>query len=117
MTITPPGSSAPLDIPTIQVKRSIPPGEDSLVTLEPGSEVSRTVELKEPFMTAEELRGDGNGKGKAQLKGTWTAVWPGLRKEELVRSEKLDILGYGAEHGVLMGDYKSNVLEVDLSWL
>jgi hypothetical protein len=94
----------------------MPPPEDSLVTLEPEEEVSRTVEIGERFVNAEELRGDGQGgRAKIQVKGTWSAVWPGVRKEELVGTERLEALGYGGEEtGVLVGEYESEVLDIDV---
>ncbi|KAH8903744.1 hypothetical protein BR93DRAFT_930896 [Coniochaeta sp. PMI_546] len=115
ITITPPGSTTPLDIPTIMVKRRMPPPEDSLVTLGPGEEVSRTVEIGERFVTPERWRGDGSGgPAKVQLKGRWTAVWPGVKKQDLVGTKTLETLGYGGEEGVLSGEYESEILEIDL---
>lgn len=115
VTITLPGSESPLDIPTIQVRRRMPPSEDSLVTLGPGEEVSRTVEIGGRFVAAEQWRGDGSGgRPKVQLKGRWSAVWPGVKKEELIGTERLDALGYGGkEAGVLTGEYGSQILEIE----
>ncbi|KAB5513150.1 hypothetical protein GE09DRAFT_635871 [Coniochaeta sp. 2T2.1] len=111
-SIIPPGSSAPLDIPTIMVKRRMPPSEDSLVTLEPGQEVSRTVELGERFVSPEQWKGDGSGgPAKVQLKGRWNSVWPGVRKEELLGTNKLT---GNSENGALSGDFESETLEVSV---
>lgn len=113
--ITPPGSSTPLGIPTIMVKRRMPPPEDNLITLGPGEEVSRTVEIGERFVTPEQWQGEGRGgRAKIQLKGRWTAVWPGLTKQELVGTERLKTLGYGGEDGALSGEYESETLEIDV---
>jgi hypothetical protein len=111
-----PGSSTPIDIPTIMVKRLVPPPPGNLVTLEPGKEVSKIVEIGERFATAEQLRGDGSGGPvKVQLNGEWTAVWPGLRTDDLIGTEKLVTLGYGEdEEGVLRGEYMSEILEMDV---
>lgn len=113
--ITPSGSSTPLDIPTIMVKRRMPPPENSLVTVEPGEEVSRRVEIGERFVAPAQWREDGSRGGpKVQLKGKWTAVWPGVRKQELVGTGRLETLGYGGEEGVLSGEYESETLEIDM---
>jgi hypothetical protein len=112
--ITPPGAAAPLDIPTIMVKRRMPPPEESLVTLAPGEERSREVEVGERFVAPEQWKGDGSGSGRAKVrvKGRWTAVWPGVRKEELVGTERLEALGGG--EGVLSWEYESEVVEVEV---
>jgi hypothetical protein len=115
LIITPPASSTPLHIPTIMVKRRMPPPEDNLITLEPGEDVSRTVEIGERFVAPEQWRGDGSGgRAKVQLKGRWTAVWPGVKKPELVGTQRLETLGYDGEEGVLMGEYESDTLEIDV---
>jgi hypothetical protein len=111
--ITPSGSSTPLDIPTIMVKRRMPPPEDSLITLEPGQNVSRTVQIGERFVTHEQWRGDGSGsQAKVQLRGRWTAVWAGVRKQELLGTKRLETLGSGGEEEVLSGEYESESLNI-----
>lgn len=96
------------------VKRLMPPPEGSLITLEPGEEASRTLELSERFVTPEQWKADGTGgRAKMQLKGRWTAIWPGVRKDGLIGTRRLEMLGHDAE-GVLSGEYESETVEVDV---
>ncbi|KAJ9156795.1 hypothetical protein NKR19_g4151 [Coniochaeta hoffmannii] len=113
VTVTPPGASAPLDIPTIMVKRRMPPPQDSLVTLEPGEETERKVEVGERFVAPEKWRGDGSGRpAEVRVRGRWSAVWPGVRREELLGTERLEMLAGG--DGVLTGEYESEVVEIEV---
>lgn len=115
VSLTPSGAPSPLDIPVVMLKRRMPPSPDTLVTLEPGQSVTRKVEIGERFAGVEELRGDGKGGLRVQVKGEWQAVWVGKRKEDVVGSESLDALGRGGEDGdVLRGPFETEVLEMEV---
>lgn len=139
LSITPPGSSTPMDLSRfrIDIYRLMPNSSEELVTLEPGEKMSQTSELaslslslsitgypvleaktkslQEGFM--EEMRGDGSGPVKIQMKGGWAGVWVGKRKEEVVDSgvlEDFDTYSKPLKTGMLRGRFESNVVELEL---
>lgn len=110
VSVTAAGTSTPIDMPTIKVSRAMPPGADSLVTLQPGESSSSIVELRDTFVPKDTW---AQGKAKASMKGRWAAVWPGLDKDELLGDpEKLSALGGGGD-GVLTGEWESPTIEVE----
>lgn len=112
LSITLPGSSDPVDIPQIMIKRRMPPSEEHIVTLEPGEETNRKVEIGERFVAPEQW---GHGKGKVAVRGRWNAVWPGLRKEDVLGNEKrLAAVGGDGGGELLTGEFESEVLEIDV---
>ncbi|KAK7702039.1 hypothetical protein SLS64_009900 [Diaporthe eres] len=110
-SVTPAGASAPIDMPTIKVSRAMPPGADSLVTLQPGESASSVVELRDMFVPKDTW---AQGKAKVSMKGRWAAVWPGLSKDELLEDlRKLSALGGGGD-GVLTGEWESPTVGVEV---
>ncbi|KAG8162046.1 hypothetical protein KVR01_007811 [Diaporthe batatas] len=101
------GASAPLDMPTIQIRRAMPPDAESLVTLRPGESASSVVELRDSFVPRDTW---AQGKAKIGMRGSWAAIWPGLRKDDLLGDvERLSALGGG--DGVLTGEWESPTVE------
>ncbi|WYZ36949.1 hypothetical protein EsH8_II_000455 [Colletotrichum jinshuiense] len=108
VSITPAGASEPIHIDAIKVGRKMPPGPESLVTLQPGESAENVVELREPRVPEDVWKA---GKAKVALKGRWMAVWPGLTTEELLQKpEKLQSIGAGP--GSLQGDWETETIEV-----
>lgn len=107
ISVTAAGASAPIDMPTIQVRRAMPPDAESLVTLQPGESAASVVELRDTFVPKDVW---AQGKAKISMKGSWAAVWPGLKKDDLLGDlEKLNALGAG--DGVLTGEWESPAVE------
>lgn len=93
----------------------MPPPPESLVTLRPGESVERKVEIGERFAGVEELKGDGKGPLRVQVKGEWGAVWVAKKKEDVIGTESLMALGRGGKEGeVLRGAFESEVLEMEV---
>lgn len=110
ISVTAAGAPAPIDMPTIQIRRAMPPGADSLVTLQPGESASSVVELRDSFVPEDTW---AQGKAKVSMKGSWGAVWPGLVKDDLLADlEKLSALGGGGD-GVLTGEWESPTIGVE----
>jgi hypothetical protein len=93
---SPPDSSSPLDIPTIRVRRRVPPSQDSLVTLAPGQTVEQSLELKEPIVPVDQLKGEV----KVACQGKWLCVW--AKTADQLSSKELEELGVGEQ--ALSGD-------------
>ncbi|XXG96368.1 hypothetical protein Hte_002650 [Hypoxylon texense] len=64
--------SSPIDIPTIQVRRKMPPGADSLVTIAAGQTREQELELREPIVPLGRLRGT---TVRVVCNGEWRSVW------------------------------------------
>lgn len=110
ISITPSDSTTPLDIPTIQVSRKMPPGAESLVEIGAGeTSDENVVELKE-FFLGTQLRELKVETATVRCKGRWRAVWT-ERKGELGpgRIEKMGAGGEAAE-----GDFESAALDLVL---
>ncbi|POS79258.1 hypothetical protein DHEL01_v202348 [Diaporthe helianthi] len=109
ISVTPAGESAPIDMPTIKISRAMPPGADSLVTLQPGQSANSVVELPDMFVPKDTW---AQGKAKISMKGSWAAVWPGVGKDDLLADlERLSALGGG--EGVLTGEWESPAVEFE----
>lgn len=109
VSVTPAGAQAPIDMPAIKVSRAMPPGADSLVTLQTGESADSVVELRDTFVPEDTW---AQGKAKVSMKGPWAAVWPGLGKDDLLGDlEKLSALGGGGD-GVLTGEWESPMIEI-----
>ncbi|KAL2757240.1 hypothetical protein ACRALDRAFT_1060649 [Sodiomyces alcalophilus JCM 7366] len=70
-SITPEGASQPLDIPTIQIRRVMPPPRDSFATLKPGETRTQEHILRDSIVSPEQL----GPKPEVVVKGTWMGVW------------------------------------------
>ncbi|KAI0393225.1 hypothetical protein F5Y17DRAFT_433335 [Xylariaceae sp. FL0594] len=77
VSFTPEGQTEPVDIPTIQVRRLMPPKEDAFVTIEPGATEEREVLLREPVVPLDKLK--GKGEVTVVVKGEWRGVWAGKK--------------------------------------
>ncbi|CAJ2512080.1 Uu.00g077050.m01.CDS01 [Anthostomella pinea] len=106
LSFTPSGSDSPVDIPTIQVRRMMPPKADSLVTIEPGQTEERQVELKEPVVPLKQL----GSNMSAVCKGQWTSVWP-LKADEVT----VESLGsVGASEDAFQGSFESPAVDIEV---
>ncbi|KAI0876531.1 hypothetical protein GGS24DRAFT_222419 [Hypoxylon argillaceum] len=103
---TPEGQDAPIDLPTIQVRRLMPPGDDAYVTIEPDQTEEREVLLKRPMVPLEQLQ----GKVKVVCKGQWKSVW--ASKKEDISAESLR--SAGADEAALKGKFESEQVDIEL---
>ncbi|KAI0156378.1 hypothetical protein GGR57DRAFT_79518 [Xylariaceae sp. FL1272] len=89
LAFTPEGSDSSIDVPTISIRRLMPPGDDQFVTIEPNHTEEREISLDNPIFPMDKVQ----GKGKVVCKGHWRSVW-GSTKED-VPSEELKSPGTG----------------------
>ena len=101
----PPPPPRRLELPVVQVRRKMPPGDGSLVTIEPGETAENEVELREALVPPEELR---RGRVTAVCRGAWVAVWSGRAGD--VGEEARAALGAGPD--VLTGRYETLPLQI-----
>ncbi|KAJ3570866.1 hypothetical protein NPX13_g5583 [Xylaria arbuscula] len=106
LSFTPEGQDSPVDIPTIQVRRLMPPKDDAYVTIEPGQTEEREVLLKKPMVPLDQLQ----GKVKVVCKGQWKSVW--AAKKEDISAESLK--KGGADEAALKGSFESDEVEIEL---
>ncbi|KAI2610803.1 uncharacterized protein GGS25DRAFT_480052 [Hypoxylon fragiforme] len=81
-------------IPTIQVRRKMPPGPESLVAIGAGQTREQVVELREPMVPVGKLKLRGE-RVRVVCKGLWRGVWRGER--ESVEGDKGELLGAKGE--------------------
>ncbi|KAI0469339.1 hypothetical protein F4859DRAFT_516273 [Xylaria cf. heliscus] len=105
LSFTPEGKEA-VNIPTIQVRRLMPPGDDAYITIEPGQTEEREVLLKRPMVPLDELQ----GKIKVVCKGKWKAVW--VAKKEDISPDSLR--NTGADDATLKGNFESEPVDIEL---
>ncbi|KAF2963851.1 hypothetical protein GQX73_g9727 [Xylaria multiplex] len=105
LSFTPEGQDTPIDIPTIQVRRLMPPGDDAYVTIEAGKTEEREVLLKKPMIPLDQLQ----GKVKVVCKGEWKSVW--ASKKEDISAEAL--VNTGADEASLKGNFESEPVEIE----
>ncbi|RYO76273.1 hypothetical protein DL766_005746 [Monosporascus sp. MC13-8B] len=114
VAVTPSGGGRqPLDFPTVQVRRRMPPGPDDLVTIEPGETAENEVVLREALLPPERL----GSRATAVCRGSWAAVWPGLRAADVDERARAEL---GANKDAVKGSYESEPLEIEVeveSWL
>lgn len=106
LSFTPEGKDGPIDIPTIQVRRLMPPGDQAYTTIEPGQTEEREVILKKPMVPLDQLQ----GKVKVVCKGTWKSVW--ATKKEDISAESLK--NAGADEASLKGGFESEPVDIEL---
>ncbi|RDA92805.1 hypothetical protein CP533_0802 [Ophiocordyceps camponoti-saundersi (nom. inval.)] len=82
LSITPSGSSEPIELPIIRAKRVWPPADESLIVVEAGASATNDFVLEEPHVPVEKL-GDS---ATVVVRGRWMAVWPKSRAK-LTRSD------------------------------
>ncbi|KAI0198875.1 hypothetical protein F4808DRAFT_247565 [Astrocystis sublimbata] len=104
LAFTPEGKDA-INIPTIQVRRLMPPGDDAYVTIAPGETEEREVLLKKPMVPVDQLQ----GKVKVVCKGEWKAVW--AAKKEEISAEALK--NTSADENALQGNFESEAVEME----
>lgn len=108
ISVTPPGSSTPLDIPTIKVNRKLPAGDDFLVEIGAGeTSPENVVELKEIFV-GQKLRELQVKKALVKCKGQWRAVWAVPKKE--LSPETIEGMGVGDDTAA-SGNFESEEFE------
>lgn len=108
LSITPSGSSTPLDIPEIKVSRKLPPGEDALIELGAGqTSKENELELKE-MLVGKELRERQVEKALVKCKGEWRAVWAMSRKD--LDQESIEKMG--TDEKASSGEYESDNFEI-----
>ncbi|KAK8130514.1 hypothetical protein PG999_002894 [Apiospora kogelbergensis] len=102
--LIPVGSSEPIQMNTIQIRRKMPPESDSLVTIQPGEKKENVVELGGPVVSPGKLQ----GKMTVRCKGTWMGVWAseGFKPEEM---EKMD-----SAKETHSGDFEAELQSVEL---
>jgi hypothetical protein len=105
LSFTPEGKDTPIDIPTIQVRRIMPPGDDAFVTIAPGQTEERDVLLKKPIVPLDQLQ----GKVTVVCKGEWKSVWPA--KKEDISSESLR--NPGSDDDAFKGSFESEPVTVE----
>ncbi|KAI1173024.1 hypothetical protein F4777DRAFT_481303 [Nemania sp. FL0916] len=106
LSFTPEGEDKPVEIPTIQVRRLMPPGDDAYVTIEPGQTKEREVLLKKPIVPLDQLQ----GKVKVVCQGRWRSVW--AMKKEDISAEALE--SAGADKDALKGNFESEPVDIEL---
>ncbi|KAI0099277.1 hypothetical protein GGR51DRAFT_535493 [Nemania sp. FL0031] len=106
LAFTPEGKEEPINLPTIQVRRLMPPGDDAYVTIEPGQTEEREVMLKRPMVPLDQLQ----GKIKVVCKGEWKSVW--ASKKEDISAESLR--NAGADEAALKGKFESESVDIEL---
>ncbi|KAI0401533.1 hypothetical protein F4802DRAFT_609369 [Xylaria palmicola] len=104
LSFTPEGKDT-VDIPTIQLRRVMPPGDDAYVTIEPGQTEEREVLLKKPMVPLDQLQ----GKVTVVCKGEWKAVWASRKGDISAESRK----NGGADDAALTGSFESKPVDVE----
>ncbi|RYP70892.1 hypothetical protein DL771_005142 [Monosporascus sp. 5C6A] len=107
VAVTPSGARQPLGFPTVQVRRRMPPGPEDLVTIEPGGTAENEVVLREQLLPPERL----GGRAAVVCRGSWAAVWPGLRAADLGEQARAEL---GANKDAVKGTYESETLEIEV---
>ncbi|KAK2014624.1 hypothetical protein LZ32DRAFT_657180 [Colletotrichum eremochloae] len=106
VSITPEGKSEPIELPTIELRRVMPPPQNDLVTLQPGESREQEVVLKEPIVPLDQL-----GKtARVVVKGNWGTVWP--TTVDKLSKETIEKLQFG--EGVLTGEFESQAADLVL---
>ncbi|KAI1492812.1 hypothetical protein F5X96DRAFT_316744 [Biscogniauxia mediterranea] len=106
VSFTPAGSNGPVEIPKLMVRRKLPPGPESLVTIEPGETKEQVLELKERVVPLETLR----GKVRVVCHGSWMGVW--ASKADDIAPESLESLGVSEDGSG--GKFESQPVEIEL---
>ncbi|KAI1506415.1 hypothetical protein F5X99DRAFT_2191 [Biscogniauxia marginata] len=106
LSFTPAGSDSPVEIPKIMVRRRLPPGPESLVTIEPGQTKEQQLELKQPVVPLDKLQ----GKVGVVCQGEWTGVW--ASKADDIPAESLEKLGLSEDGS--RDKFESQQVEIDI---
>ncbi|KAI6091741.1 hypothetical protein F4821DRAFT_172271 [Hypoxylon rubiginosum] len=98
---------SPIDIPTIQVRRKMPPGADSLATIGAGQTKEQELELKEPIVPLGRLRGT---TVSVVCRGEWMSVWPS--EADAISQASLESAGAGED--AFRGAFQSEAVGIEL---
>lgn len=107
LSITPAGTSEPLDIPTIKVSRKLPPGEESLVSLAPGESRENEIVLKEMLVPLNRIKGK---KSSVKIKGRWDHVWLAPR-DQLTKQATEEL---GTDGVAVSGEFQTEAIEIEV---
>ncbi|KAI1800733.1 hypothetical protein F4811DRAFT_537426 [Daldinia bambusicola] len=97
---------APIQIPTIQIRRKMPPETDALVTIGAGQTKEQVLELRDPIVPLDKLR----GKVRVACAGEWMGVW--LSEADAVPKASLEKAG--ASDDALRGPFQSEAVDMEL---
>ncbi|KAI1480798.1 hypothetical protein F4774DRAFT_377191 [Daldinia eschscholtzii] len=98
-------SYSPIQIPTIQIRRKMPPETDALVTIGAGQTREQVLELKDPIVPLEKLR----GKVRVACAGEWMGVW--LSEADAVPKASLEKAG--ASDDAFRGPFQSEAVDME----
>ncbi|KAF3070579.1 hypothetical protein GL218_00251 [Daldinia childiae] len=102
-------SDSPIKIPTIQIRRKMPPGPDALVEIGAGQIREQVLELKDPIVPLEELR----GKVRVACAGEWMGVW--LSEADAVPKASLEKAG--ASDDTFRGAFQSEAVDMEIQMI
>ncbi|KAI8958858.1 hypothetical protein F5Y11DRAFT_334780 [Daldinia sp. FL1419] len=100
------GSDGPIQIPTIQIRRKMPPGPDALITIGAGQTKEQELELKDPIVPLDKLR----GKVRVACAGEWMGVW--LSEAAAITKDSLEKAG--ASDDTFRGAFQSEAVEMEI---
>ncbi|KAI0133358.1 hypothetical protein F4776DRAFT_625265 [Hypoxylon sp. NC0597] len=100
-------SESPIHIPSIQIRRKMPPGPESLITVGAGQTKEQELELKAPIVPLEKLRGR---RASVVCEGEWISVWPS--EADAITKESLEKAG--ASEDAFRGRFKSEAVEIEI---
>ncbi|KAI0384687.1 hypothetical protein F5Y04DRAFT_219342 [Hypomontagnella monticulosa] len=106
VSFVPAGSDAAIQIPTIQIRRKMPPGPESLVEIGAGQTKEQELEVKSPIVPLDKLR----GKVSVVCSGEWMAVW--LSGADAVPKASLEKVG--ASEDAFKGNFQSEAVEIEI---
>ncbi|KAI0180764.1 hypothetical protein GGR52DRAFT_4495 [Hypoxylon sp. FL1284] len=106
LAFTPAGSDGPVDTPTVQVRRKMPPGADSLVTIAAGQTREQELELRDPVVPVAKLRGTVS----VVCRGEWTSVWPS--GVDGISQASLESAGAGEDS--FKGSFQSEAVNIEV---
>ncbi|KAI4859867.1 hypothetical protein F4820DRAFT_133183 [Hypoxylon rubiginosum] len=98
---------SPIEIPTVQVRRRMPPGADSLATIGAGQTREQELELREPIVPLGRLRGT---VVSVVCRGEWTSVWP----SEADAISKESLANAGAGEDAFRGSFQSEAVDIEI---
>ncbi|KAI1471042.1 uncharacterized protein F4812DRAFT_412560 [Daldinia caldariorum] len=96
----------PIQIPTIQIRRKMPPETDALVTIGAGQTKEQVLELRDPIVPLDKLR----GRVRVACAGEWMSVW--LLEVDAVPKASLEKAG--ASDDAYRGPFQSEAVDMEL---
>ncbi|RFU78535.1 hypothetical protein TARUN_3686 [Trichoderma arundinaceum] len=104
LTITPDGSSSPLALPELQLRREWPPSPESLTQLDPGASQTAEIVLGD-FITAQI-----KDKASVVLKGHWDMVWS--KKKDSITMDMIEQAQLQPNPDMFTGSFSTKSLEI-----